>query len=191
MKRFFLVILLLLLINISTLFSKDIIEKFIIDSTSIMLIQQAESDSLITLIPKGSLTYKNGKLSSGKIKIFFQSDSTNLFQTLEAETYAPSGNCFEDDTLRISFERTFHNSRAANDEPNYTAMAKICFKGFDYTLAFPVKMEVMETFVVFRSNFLIDLKKIYSKLGYNDIELDEFKTTLEIKAIDKNLLLQE
>jgi hypothetical protein len=182
MKKYYLIIILFLLITYKN-YSNEVIEKYKIDYTSTASFIINDSDSILTKIPFGNIIYKDGKLNQGEINIYLLNDSINFDQTPEAETYIEDKSCMIDDTLRISFDRTFFNSRAKKSEPNYTALASLCYKGFENNLAFPIKITVYETHIHLFSEFSVDLSKVFTLLNYQDEIYQEVKIYIDLKAI--------
>lgn len=161
----------------------DLTQIFIIDSISSNVKIYSELDSLIfTDSIEGEIYYKEGKLHSGKIKFHFGNDSLLIFQTPEIETYIAQEECYFLDTLLISFDKTFYNPRNSGEEPNYTLVSKICYKGYDFTSLLPSKVNISENDVIINTQFKLNLNKIYSKINYLELEIDEIYIKLNINA---------
>lgn len=179
--KFFTVYFLLLIIA-NELHSKDIIEVYPLDTLQSSL-QFSEIDSskiMFSNIIEGKIHYINGKFERGRLRIPLVADSMNIDFRGDTSTYIVNHQCDCGDTLTVTIERTFHNAMAKESEPNYTAVSKICFRGFEYSVVFPMVVIPSEREIKIQADFKINLSQVFTSLVINEQELSEFRAKLNI-----------
>lgn len=170
-----------------SMYSMDTIDIYPVDTLQSQIIfSDIDSNSInYEAIVFGKIEYINGKFEKGKLKIPL--DSVEIYSYGDTETFMVNSNCNCGDTLSISIERTFQNALAKDYEPNYTAVSKICFRGFEYSIVFPMRVLPSEKDIRIAATFKINLHQIFTKLHFNEKYLSEFNTELKISLItEKN-----
>lgn len=184
-----LIILLTFLVSANFCRSNEIIDRYEITSTGeAVLIDIHNKDTIYSNNVSGELRYLNGKLSSGRIMFYIDAEKLNLVTSSAAETYLPSGDCLKNDTLVISFSKTFQNPRSDADEPNYTIVSQICLNEYGSSLVFPAFIELTENTAEFYSSFIINFQKLYCSFNKENTSFSEFVFDLKFSArVDKDL----
>ena len=164
--------------------SNEIIDKYEISSTGeAELIEAHNKDTVYSSNVSGELEYLNGKLSSGTILFYIDTEKLKLVKNSEAETYLPTGDCLKNDTLVISFTKTFQNPRSNAEEPNYTIVSQICLNEYGSSLVFPAYIELTESTAEFSSRFTINFQKLYCSFGNFDPPVSELILALKFSAV--------
>lgn len=172
----------LLLIIPIALYSNDFTDIYPIDTLqSTLRFSDLDSNEVMFINSiHGSIDYINGKLERGRFKIPIMADSLTIDFTGDTATYFIEPACDCGDTLSIAIERTFQNALAKKTEPNYTAISKVCFRGFEYSVVFPMRVEPSEKEIKINAVFKMSLNQIFTKLIIADNDFSEFNTELEI-----------